>query len=335
MGIKSNLTRNISLYALGFALALPLQAGALDFTPDPSRVLTDPSYLPMQGQVYGSTEYSFQRTEWDTDDNLGVQTKSNTNTASVIDQELEYGVTNDFTLRLTDSYEWLKANVSEPFSPSTDTHSYGFTDPSFGATWRVLDQQRFPFSWDLIGDYAPNLIDAKSASTEEDGTVARGGWTGTLGTALSYKTRDFTMYGDALATYQGNRKTFNETTHDSVTYDSSWEYQLALNTQTRLTDLFSVNLGVTQTFNNNDDANQVTTSGHTLDFTYEPGDTTDFNVALNYQLIPNTLAGALIYVHSFYDNDTSSVYSTSTKSNTTLKNESTDTFGAKLYYAFN
>jgi hypothetical protein len=72
--IQRSLISGISRNAFGFAIALlPLHASALDFTSDPSRVISGPFYLPSQDQIYGSAEYSFGKTDSDTNNNLAVQ----------------------------------------------------------------------------------------------------------------------------------------------------------------------------------------------------------------------------------------------------------------------
>src|SRR4029077_4174012 len=43
------------LMALGLAGALP--ARALDATPETARIVSDPLYLPLEGQIYGDTAY--------------------------------------------------------------------------------------------------------------------------------------------------------------------------------------------------------------------------------------------------------------------------------------
>ncbi len=334
MSIENSFRSGISRYAFAFVLAvLPLQASALDLTPDASRIISDPAYLPLQGQIYGSSQYSYSRTTSNTNNYLGAPKSSNTTTTNGLNQVIAYGVTDDFTLRMSDSYDWRTSDSNPTSGAGTQSSSNGFSDPAFGATWRVIDQKTYPISWDLIGSYAPDLINAKSASPTQDGTIARGGATATAGTALSYETKDFTVYGEGSATYLGSRDTLNQTSGITTNYDSSWQYALALNTQTRLTDLVSVNAGVTETFNNSADASFIS-GGSLTSFTSEPGDVTELNAALNFQVIPDRLVASVVYAHYFYDNSSNN-YAALPHSDTTVRDESEDSVTANLRYILN
>ena len=45
-------------YSFGTIIVLhTMQCAAFDFTPDTNRILSDPSYLPLAGQVYDTTQY--------------------------------------------------------------------------------------------------------------------------------------------------------------------------------------------------------------------------------------------------------------------------------------
>jgi hypothetical protein len=315
-------------YVLSFFCALlPLHAMAIDLTPDASRVLSDPSYLPLKGQLYGSTQYSYGSGHSETDNYLGVEQGSNKTVTNTVTQVLQYGLTDDFTLRVHDNYQWGHSDRNGTTS-STDTNFNGFNDPAFEATWRVLDQRSFPISWDIFGGYAPDWINAKQASPTEDGTVARGGDMTTIGTALSYKMRDFTIYGSGRATYLGSRDIYNQTNGNTSDYDANWQYGLALATQTRLTNLWSVNVGVAETFNQN--ASVTRTSG--ADYTNDPGNSTALTTALNYQVVPNRVVASLTYGHDFFT-DGHNDYAVAT-SDTTQRNHYSDTVGVNLQYVF-
>jgi hypothetical protein len=57
---------------VGFGIFVQaLSANALDFTPDPSRVLSDLAYLPKENQFVSTTNYSYARTTGDVYDYLG------------------------------------------------------------------------------------------------------------------------------------------------------------------------------------------------------------------------------------------------------------------------
>ncbi len=330
MKVKNFVGRVSGCAFISGLILLPFQVNALDLTPDASRVISDPAYLPLQGQIYGTTAYTYGEITSDADNNLGVKTGSPKTRNSLTTQSFAYGVTDDFTIRVTDSYEFSKTDTNPTSGANVLKESDGFTDPTVGATWRALDQKQYPVSFDIIGSYTPDVFNAKSATADNNGTVARGGQEATGGVAISYKTKDFTIYGEGTATYLGSRDSLNESNDVTTNTNSSWQYAANLQTQTRLTDWFSVNLGVTETYSNNYDA---TNSGTLVTFTHESGDITSLNGALNFQLIPDRLVAGLTYAHDFYGNSSNN-YALST-SDTSTRNQNQDIYGVRLQYVLN
>jgi hypothetical protein len=321
--------------ALGLVFALlPIVAMALDFTPDASRVVSDPTYLPLGAQVFGSTEYSYGETNLTTNNHLGAP-QGSTNTATTsINQVLEYGITSDLALRFNGFFQLVGATNLSPSGASTLTTSDGLSNPTFTAVWRFLDEKDRPFNWDLTGSYTPSLTNAESASEDQNGTVVRGGTTSLVGTALSFKTKGFTVYGDFSASYFGPRNVLNQTSGNTTNYESSWQYGLDLTTQTRFTDQLSLNAGVSQTFNDPVNASFVNGNGKLIDFTNLPGNLTTLITALNCQVVPERFVASLIYSHVFYGKGASN-FPSFPNSDTTTTDRNEDLYGAEVRYVFN
>jgi hypothetical protein len=324
-------SKRIARFAAGAALScLPFSAYALDLTPDSSRILSDPNYLPLTGQIYGYTNYSHAWTSGSSFNDLGSQTSSfhiNTNTMT---QFLSYGVTDDLEVfgqadYVPDSYREVdNVNGTQSFFKSA-----GFSDPTFGVDWRAMDAGPFPFNVDLIGSYTPDAVDSENASTTSTGSVARGGQSGSIGAALGYQTRDFTARGSFSADFNGGSNTLNLANGEFAHTQGYNNYVLGLETQTRLNPLFSVNAGINHTFAGNQNAlNTATDLAHLT----EPGDTTALHAQLNYNLIPDQVVLAGTYTHQFYGNSRTSYADAS------LDNSSRDrdgnVLGVQLYYAF-
>jgi hypothetical protein len=328
---KRGLYQTVSLLAL---IILPMGAEAFDLTPNVSRVISDPSYLPLEGQLFASTEYSYGNTSSNTNNYLKTLSSSNNTISNVIIQDFAFSFTDDFTLRVTDSYEWLNSNTTDTSGGNTVTNSNGLVDPTFGVTWRFLDETRNLINWDLIGAYAPNLIQAESASEDEIGTVARGGDTEMLGTALSYKSQDFTLYLEGTMTYLDNRNVLNPANGITTNYNSSWQYYLDVSTQTRFSNQWSVNLALAQTFIDNVNASYTNGGGTLIAYTRVPGGVTDLIGSLNFQAVPDKFVISAIYNHNFY-NIGSTTYATVPTSDTTTFNKGEDVFSGELRYVFN
>jgi hypothetical protein len=315
---------------VGFVISvLALQASALDFTPDSSRVLSDLAYLPKQDQFVSTTNYSYTRMTGDVFDYLGATKNSFTTTSNSLSQTYADGISDDLTLSITAAYGKNSTTNKLATGSSAASVAYGLDDPVLEMVWRVLDQKDNAVNWDLIGSYAPDLVQAVAASAIQVGSVARGGQATTLGTALSYKTRDFTVYIDGSATYL-SRRNVSDNINVITTYNSNWQYSLSLNTQTRLNEVFAINAGMTEIFHNNVYGTNDTTL---ITFDNKAGNLTTFNVALVYNITPNRLVTTLTYNREI--NSKSSIdYATQPASNTTTKSKSANVIGARLQYMF-
>jgi len=335
MKTPTNLKPSLWQTTAGIALfLLPLGAGAFNFTPDANRVVSDPSYLPLGGQVYGSTEYTFGNTGSTTDNAVEALKSSNTTLSNTVNQVLEAGLTDDFTLRVGDSYQWLSSTTGFPDGTQNLTRSDGFIDPTFTAIWRALDQKNHPLNWDLQVSYAPNFFNAQSADPSENGTVARGGDTGTFGTSISQKTADFTFYLQGTLTYLNNRSVFNPANNITTDFDSIWQYFLNVSTQTRFSPQWSLNLGCSETFNDQVNTSFVNGGGNLISSVSHPGEVLVFTGALNFHAIPNRCVLSFIYNHYFFDGVSNTNETLPGNSTTTYAKEE-NAFSGELRYVFN
>ena len=304
-------------------------AQALDLTPYPGRILSDPNFLPLTGQFYGTTAYAHGWTDGNSANYAGVETSSfhiNTNT---IDQFLAYGITDDITIDASLDDSPINYRETDYTSGRSATlNSSGISDPTFGATWRLFDQNVYPVDLDMLGSYTPNWVGAHTATVDEDGTIANGGQSGTVGAALGYDTRSFGIRGAFDADILGDSSTYNPANGDTLETGSHTNYILSLDTQTRLTDLFSVNAGLAHTFTS--DANVVNLTNGAPRYT-EPGDNTTLQLALNYNFIPNQFVISATYGHEFYDNGRT-LYDDPLE-DTETRDKNSNIVGVKLSYA--
>lgn len=323
---------NHRIFVIAAVLAcLPVAAlaQAIDLTPFSGRILSDPEYLPLAGQLYGTSAYSHGWFSGNSVNASGSQFSTfhvNTNT---LDQFLAYGITDD--LSINGSIQYTPQNYRE-IDYTDGKRSYvdssGFSDPTFGATWRVLDQNAFPANFDLFGSYTPDWISAHTASAVEEATVARGGNSGIVGAALGFVTQSFSIRGAFDANFLGQSSNLDLGTGEVLQTASHTSFDLSLQTQTRLTDLFSVNAGLSHTFGSTADVTNTTTGApHST----EPGDVTALQLALNYAFVPNAFVISGTYEHDFYGN--SSTLYPNPLADTEQRDKSGDILGVKLTYA--
>jgi hypothetical protein len=308
--------------ALSLSFALPASAQQYAPAPIPFRMLSDPAYLPVQNQWFGSSAFSISESDGDVYNAAGDKTATRKGWEDEITQVLEYGITNDIAVRIADTYvPYDKTKNEFTGGGFADNDRNGFADPSAGLTWRAMDQANSnSMNLDLIGDYKTNLISANT------GNVARGGEGGDFGLAVSRVMPNFTIYGQALAEWYGDSSELDTSNKNFTRTGSYWDYLLNLQTQTRLGDRFSVNAGAGYVFANNARVADLTSG---VDHTTQIGDGWRLNAALNYLVQPNIVA-SLTYDYA-RDDTTSDIYALPA-SDTSLRNHDDNRFGVKFAY---
>lgn len=320
-------TRFLALAAACAAMSTP--AFAQDMESDSTRIISDPLYLPLQGQIYGESAYTYGSSSQDVFDSTGARTSTTDIHFNQLSQKVLYGLTDDLALNFDWAYDFSR-DATRHIAGGGDVSrsSSGWTDPDFGLTYRVMDQRVSPLTFDLRASYSPDAFPAKGATTDDEGTVARGGQTMDLGATLGHEGPMFTVAAKFDALWLDTRNVLNQTSGETTSTDAQWNYRLGLEGQARLSDAFSVNAGAGHTFTNTNTVfNQTSGLEH---FTYG-GDVTDVEASLNYQFVPNTLVGSLAYQHNFYQ-DSRNLFPTSPTDNTFTRNKDEDLVGVTMRY---
>ena len=233
-------------------------------------------------------------------------------------------------MRLSDAYEFARASRALSTTGAiTTSNSDGFTNPTIGTTYRLIDQTSSPAVIDLTLNIAPNSFKAQEAGGGHRGTVASGNQPVTFTTTIGREMKAFTIDGSFSTAYVGN--TYYETLANNANYydHQFFNYTFAINTQTRLTQRLSINLGTGYTIA--DKAYDTALSTGTK-WTAIPANTLDFTAAINYHFIPNRLVGGLTYTYDDFSNG-KSIYPAVT-SDTETKNHYANIFGARVQYLF-
>jgi hypothetical protein len=323
--------RSSKYLAAAAAIAMGSPAFAQDMGSDSTRIISDPLYLPLQGEFFGSTAYQYGSLSRNNYDNTGALSGKTNVTSNTLDQTFLYGITDDFALHFNWGYDISRDASTHPVAGGDiKRDSSGWSDPEFGLVYRLMDQRDNPLTLDLRADYAPDAFPGKAASPDDEGTTALGGQMADFGATLGHEGPMFTIAAKFDAIWLDTAKTLNQVTGDSSLTSATWNYRLGLDSQTRLNDQFSINAGVGHTFTNNGQVyNQTTGLTHITD----GRDVTDLNAALNYQFVPNTLVGSLEYQHNFYQN-TRNIFPTSPANDSSVRDKDEDLIGVKMSYAF-
>jgi hypothetical protein len=304
---------------------VPLQAHAQTDL----RIISDPLYLPMQGQLYGATAYTLSKPQGD-NFKAGSQTGSFTSSNNLVDQTVAYGLTNDFTIRAAIGYvSNTRDSTAVATGDVTTGNSHGFGDPTFSVAYRLIDEMRSPLIVDLAASFSPDLTHATSGGNGQDGNAARGGSTASFALTAGHEGRAFTVAVTGSGTAVGRQSTELLSNGSSTVSDSHWNYDFTLATQTRFRDRMSLNAGVgyatTGSFgvDNTQKSNPRTSEGP---------DTGSFNAALNYHLLPNRVVAAITYTYNHYT-DSKNVFPNAA-SNTAVENRVGNVLGIRLMYLF-
>jgi len=306
------------------------QTAASMFEPISDRIISDPLFLPLKSQFYGATSYTFDQSKSGAYNYQGKKTADSSTDANTFAQTLLYGVTDKLTLRLSDSYAFAKAfKATSSTGSNTTNNDEGFVNPTIGTTYRIIDQSSAPADMDVTLNISPDAFKDKEAGSGHDGTEASGNQPVTFTADIGREMKAFTIDGSFSTVYEGNRYYEVLSNNDNYYEHQYFNYVFAMNTQTRLTDRLSFNLGSGYTIADKAYLTNLSTGTKSL---VTPANTWDVTSALNYHFIPNKLVGGLTYTYDDFSNG-KSTYTTVT-SDTETKNHYANIFGARVQYLF-
>lgn len=308
-----------------------LEAGGA-FDPISSRILSDPLYLPLAGKIYGTTSYTFTRSDGDVfNSGLPGSSSSFTGDGNVLSQFLAFGATDELSLHARISHAWN--DIDRAFFSSgamSSAHAEGFTNPTFGLTYRLLDQAyQMPVDLDLSLDYTPDLVALQSAGPGRDGTEGAGRDRTDFTLRLGREMRAFTIAGSLTASYLGAQNYVALANNNNFTQESGWTYRLGVDTQTRLTDQWSLDGRISYAFADDLNGQNQTLA---LPFRNKTANGLDVGAGVNYALIPGNLVTGLTYDYQDFTNNALNYETLGTTIET--RNHDAHVVGVNLRYAF-
>lgn len=301
-----------------------------DANPIATRILSDPLFLPGAGQAYGLSSFTLNQPSG-TNTRAGVATGSFNASDSLFNQTLAYGITNSLTIRFAMGYASdTRDSTAAKTGDVTIGNSTGFSDPTFSATYRILDEFRSPLVLDLTASYSPNTFVSESAGAGVNGTIARGGQNTGLSFTLGREMTSFTIAGTVGTTYVGQQVTELLSNNTSSQSDAHWSYDAGLSTQTRFTDRVSLNAGVSYSTGGNYGVSNLQTGNL---HTYDSPVTTAVTLALNYHFVPNRFVGSFTYEFDTYT-EAQNLFAKLT-ADTAVINRTGNVVGFRVAYLFN
>lgn len=301
-----------------------------DLNPIGTRIVSDPLFLPRAGQGYGMSAFALDQP---TGTNLraGVATGSFKASDTSFDQTFAYGVTNMFTIRVALGYATnTRDSTAATTGDVTVGNASGMNDPTFSATYRMLDEPQSPLIFDVTASYSPDLFASQASGNGLNGTVARGGQNSGFSLALGREMQSFTIAATMGTTYVGQQTTELLSNNTSTQSDAHWSYNVGLNTQTRFTDRVSLNLGVSYSTAGNYEVSNIQTGNPR---TYDAPATTALTLAFNFHLVPNQLVGSVTYEYDTFS-EANNIF-VNPKADTSVNNRTGNVVGVRLAYTFN
>jgi hypothetical protein len=272
---------------VGVAIVWPLSASAIDFTPDTTRYLSDPSFLPLQGQISTVTTYSHATRDIDWQPVGGIVNEhfsANTNNYA---QGVSYGITDQLSVSGSGSYSAETAHTTFAFFPAEYTIvAKQFNNPAFDLTYRVVQQTESSVSIDLAASFAPPIV----ANVPGAGSVTM---------FVNRELRSLTIQGEIGANYAGSYKTGYTASGAPTSITSQSGYFFAAHSQLRVTPQWAINGGVTYSKYLHETVSSVA-FGSYVD---TPGSSVTPYFAVAYQIVPNRVNVAVEYDHGFIGND--------------------------------
>ena len=295
--------------------ATPASAAPWDLVND--RILGDPAFLPLAGEVEGSFGYSYEAMTYDYDE--GSPPESIDRSYDTFLPSLSYGIT-----------DRVSASVELPFgNERTDGSftSYGFVygpgggkpafvdvrrrfsqraigaeNPTFRLNWRAIEQGSGPSNLDLAAFYLPNIFQARS-SDGQTGTIASGGQSGGIEASVSREMQALTLRAYVELELVGLQHVNADPVSQSIYYGGHAFYAAGVQSQTRVAPWLAVNAGVQAQISAAFDQTTVT---HFASFPPQsssarliPGGEIAPYVGVVIPLFGGRAAGELTYQHSF------------------------------------
>ena len=258
--------------------ACPAAAWAFDWTPDTTRYLSDPSFMPDAGQLYSMTSLSNSTVNEDWRYISGAKTQHYLGLGDSASQDFAYGITD--RLMVSGAAEYTVTRNKDTylnFQPDEST-THNVSNPTFAVDYRMIDQRSAPVNVDGKVLYVPSIV--------SNGVQSGGGEV-----FVSREWRSLTLQGFAATHY------YNPTNGKTTNY---WDYYAGLEDQLRLAPRWAVNSGLQIVKRSGFEFDNQSTG---IAYTSRQDSSVLPYIALQYHLYPNRIVVGVQYEHEFVGDD--------------------------------
>lgn len=200
--------------------AYPQFASAFDNEQGHEQYLADLLLIPAKGQTLFQFTYDYTNISQNASFSNSIYNFKETDKGSDLGFSLLYGVSDKLSFGVDLKYGLSKdANIDYASSSATDysTTAKGLYDPAFNLKGNLFDNPNSNFMGNIKLSVSPNIMDAKTATKNSDGTLGKGGTDASVGLEmgtplkasqlailLSYTMRSDRTKKDADGNYKNN-----------------------------------------------------------------------------------------------------------------------------------
>jgi outer membrane protein OmpA-like peptidoglycan-associated protein len=305
------------VHALSWPMAALVPAAAADWDSDTVRLLGDPSFLPLAGQIEGSFSSTYSVDRYDsTNNNFFATSASYRRSGLAFLPALNYGITDDISVfaQMGWGNSFNREDYTEqrlifgiplrivPVKGTVTYHALGADDPVFGATWRAIDQRNAPVSVDITGSYAPDIFRSKAPTDLDTGSLADGGQSGSVQVAISREMELLTVRAYGAFDYEGRRNESTDSGFEDLRSAPHAAYTAGLQTELRLLPWLALHAGITAQQAMQYDRPTIDQFGVTP-VTIKPSGTISPYGGVLLPFFDRHLTAEVMYQHDFIDNE--------------------------------
>jgi len=294
---SENLRRTFSSIGLTgmVAFAYPMSTWAFDFSPDNTPYLSDPSFLPRQGEVFLITTYDYTTREQDWQPAGGTINEHYSANANNYVQQAEYGVTSRLAVGATGSYTDTNGRYTYSSQPATEINTSRFDNPTFDLIYRAVGQLESPVSIYIEGLFVPGIVDNAPRAYGANLFVNR-----EFGISTSQGQIGLTIQGELGTLYNDCYTSTDPISGSTSDVTGRWSYFFAARSQLRLTSHWALDSGFVYS---RDLAYSVVPSVVTDTSFVAPEAIVAPYVDVAFDIVPRRLSLTFEYDHDFIGDD--------------------------------
>jgi hypothetical protein len=270
--------------AAGIAVAFaPLCAAALDFSSDAAAYISDPAFLPRQGQFLSYVSISREVFDEDfepagraVDEHYSAQTDSYT-------ERLGFGVTDRLSVAVAAGYFERDSYYTFPVRADVSQNIGLYDDPNFSVVYRAIEQEPNPVAVDIAASFAPGIAYDVPGS-------------GSLALRVNREEHALTLQGEVGARYYGAYTDTDTLNGAPNRYGGQWTYFIGARGQFRPVPRWAINGGLVYT---EERGYSVTRTPPFGDYTSGSDAVVRPYLALAYDLVPRRCTLDIEYAHDF------------------------------------